>query len=119
MYDCCINLEETNSKNYPFFDLREGMFVAEKELHGYFLQEEQSQLVHELLTTNLQEIHHIKMPRATRKELLRQFESVGLSNAGASVHAPDEWSRRLGSVISLYAGALHDFGHDFQLLCVV
>ena len=49
------------------------MFVAEKELHGYFLQEEQSQLVHELLTTNLQEIHHIKMPRATRKELLRQL----------------------------------------------
>lgn len=65
--------EDNFSKNYPFFDLREGMFVAEKELHGYFLQEEQSQLVHELLTTSLLEIHKIKMTRDTRKELLKQL----------------------------------------------
>jgi len=65
--------EDNFSKNYPFFDLREGIFVAEKELHGYFLREELSQLVHKLLTTNLQETHNIKMGRDIRKELLRQL----------------------------------------------
>ncbi len=49
------------------------MFVGEKGLHGYFLQEEQSQLVHELLITNLHEIHKVKMAREIRKELLKQL----------------------------------------------
>jgi len=63
----------TFSKNKPFFDLREGIFVNERGMHGYFLDEEKSQIVHELLNANLLKIQEIKMTRETRKELLRKL----------------------------------------------
>ena len=59
------------SKNRTFFDLREGIFVMEKEMHGYFLLEEQSELVHQFLNISISKIHEIKMSRETRKALLR------------------------------------------------
>ena len=65
--------EDNFSKNHPFFDLREGIFVSEKAMHGYFLQEEQSQLVHLFLTTDLTKIHELKITRDTRKELLKNL----------------------------------------------
>lgn len=61
------------SKSKPFFDLREGMFVHERGMHGYFLPEEHSEIVHQILNTNLTKIHEIKMKRETRKELLRKL----------------------------------------------
>ena len=61
------------SKNRPFFDLREGIFVHEKDMHGYFLKEEQSELIHQLLQSDLTTIHEVKMDRDTRKQLLRKL----------------------------------------------
>ena len=65
--------EDNFSKNYPFFNLQEGIFVEKKEAEGYFLEKELSQLVHEFLVIDLKEIHEIKIPRDTRKLLLRQL----------------------------------------------
>ena len=61
------------SKKTPFLDLREGTFVAERAMHGYFLDEEKSELVHEFLNKRLTEIHEVKMSRETRKQLLRKL----------------------------------------------
>lgn len=61
------------SNSRPFFDLREGMFVHEKGLHGYFLNEKRSTIIHQLLNTELTKIHEIKITRETRKELLRKM----------------------------------------------
>ena len=61
------------SKQQSFFDMREGIFVAEKAMHGYFLDEEKSEFVHQLLNANLSNLHEIQIPRTTRKELLRKL----------------------------------------------
>ena len=61
----------SDSRN--FFDLREGMFVAQKDMHGYYLQEEMSEIVHRFLNTELTKIHEIQISRDTRKALLKQL----------------------------------------------
>ena len=61
------------SKSCPFFDLREGIFVHEKEMHGYFLQEDLSKIVHDFLNINLTKIHEIKITRQQRKILLKKL----------------------------------------------
>jgi len=61
------------SKNRTYFDLREGIFVSEKEMHGYFLEEELSKLVHQFLNIDLTKIHEIKISRDSRKALLRKL----------------------------------------------
>ncbi|MEM6967038.1 MAG: DNA repair protein RecO C-terminal domain-containing protein, partial [Bacteroidota bacterium] len=61
------------SKGQPFFDLREGMFVPEQGMHGYFLPEEMSRIIHQFLNSEWTKIHEIKINRATRKELLRKM----------------------------------------------
>ena len=70
-----LGFQPTNnfSKSNSFFDLREGIFVGERAMHGYFLDEEKSQIVHEILNSNLMTIHEIKMTRETRKELLKKL----------------------------------------------
>lgn len=61
------------TKSRKFFDLREGVFTHERSMHGYFLSEEKSELVHQFLNSDLTKIHTIKMARDTRKELLRKL----------------------------------------------
>ena len=61
------------SEKTPTFDLREGTFVGDEILHGYFLTEEQSQMVDQILNSSLSSIYKVKVDRASRKELVRKL----------------------------------------------
>ena len=61
------------SKNTPFFDLKEGVFVNDEPAHIHFLQAAESQLLYRLLITELEYCHSIAMTRAQRKLLLSKI----------------------------------------------
>ncbi|MEM1320261.1 MAG: DNA repair protein RecO [Bacteroidota bacterium] len=56
-----------------YFDLKEGLFIAEQSRHPHVLNEELSQLLYQLLQTDLRGCHEIKMNREIRNELLEQM----------------------------------------------
>lgn len=71
------------SKTTPFFDLREGQFVAELPSHSSCLKEEQSYLIYRFLHIERDEAHAIKVEKQRRIALLRdvlQYYSHHLEN---------------------------------------
>lgn len=58
-------------KDTPFFDLQEGSFVHEIPTHKYYLDEQGSELLQELLQCPLLHCHEIKMTGAQRRSLLQ------------------------------------------------
>ena len=61
------------SEKTPFFDLKTGCFAAEAPLHLSYTTPEISSLLHQLLHTELENCHTIKMGRAERKLLLEKM----------------------------------------------
>jgi len=61
------------SQKTPFFDLKEGYFVQELSDHLHFLKEEQSQILSQLMQTDLKTCHQVKMTRQQRKDLLHEL----------------------------------------------
>ncbi|MEZ5039594.1 MAG: DNA repair protein RecO [Saprospiraceae bacterium] len=61
------------SEETPLFDLQEGLFAANIPAHHHYLDESYSQLVHQLLESNLATCHTIPMTRAQRQNLIRHL----------------------------------------------
>ncbi len=57
----------------PFFDLREGIFVARVPDHPHYLDEVNSLLLHELLHTDRQHCHQLRLTTAQRRALLQHL----------------------------------------------
>lgn len=60
----------TCSPSTPYFDLREGVFVAEPPVHGHGLPAPLSEALYALLRCGYANCHEVKMSRAQRQELL-------------------------------------------------
>jgi DNA repair protein RecO (recombination protein O) len=58
------------SQETPFFDLQEGIFVADAPPHVHFLEPAQSLLLHQLLDLELETCHTLSMNKQARKSLL-------------------------------------------------
>lgn len=63
--------ESTNTS--PYFDLKEGVFMDIRSDHLYYLEENMSSLLSQLLNCQKEECHTIKMSREERKTLLRHL----------------------------------------------
>ncbi len=57
----------------PVFDLQEGHFVGRIPAHPFFLEEKQSYLFYELLNSEYDTIHLLKMDKNQRKQLLQSI----------------------------------------------
>jgi len=58
---------------YPFFDMQEGVFVKAVPNHNYYMEEEQSAQLYQLLQGAIGYCHTIPLRRAERKALLNQL----------------------------------------------
>lgn len=58
------------TKEVPFFDLKEGIFLSESPNHPYYLEEEFSELISLLLESSMDQCHQIKMNRQKRHALV-------------------------------------------------
>lgn len=56
--------------NNTFFDLRDGIFGADKNLHADFLLEEESLALKQILNTGIENLQEIKMAKTLRNSLL-------------------------------------------------
>ncbi len=57
----------------PWFDLREGVYAAEKPSHGWSLTETESAWVDTLLEVPLEELHLVRLAPTERRQLLHQL----------------------------------------------
>jgi len=57
----------------PFFDLQEGTFVPQEPGHTWFLNKEESQLLHQLIQLDFANCHTLKINREVRQNILRQL----------------------------------------------
>jgi len=57
----------------PYFDLQEGTFVPQQPGHTWFLNEEESQLLHQLIQLDFANCHTLKISREARQNILRQL----------------------------------------------
>lgn len=55
---------------HPFFDLQEGIFVADVPAHGHYLDPDLSFLFYQVLESSLEQVAAVKMPAAQRERLL-------------------------------------------------
>lgn len=63
----------SRKKEQSLFDLREGRFIAGNPGHIYFLNEEYSDLLWNLLSTELHQIHNLDIEKNKRKNLLHEL----------------------------------------------
>lgn len=78
-------LPSISQQSKPYFDLMEGVFCTQAPAHTYVLQEPHTDLFHQILTTNYDNSHQIKMKKEDRKYLLEQiinFYKLHTSNFG-------------------------------------
>lgn len=61
------------SEHTPFFDLKEGIFTASPPVHPYYTDKGHSDLFSQLLQSDRDHCHLIKMTRAERKKLLQHL----------------------------------------------
>jgi DNA repair protein RecO (recombination protein O) len=62
------------SAEKPFFDLKEGVFVADAPtVHLFYLDEKSSELLHDLLHADLASCHQISMTREQRRVLVHRL----------------------------------------------
>jgi DNA repair protein RecO (recombination protein O) len=57
----------------PYFDLREGSFVASKPAHALSLDQEDSAILDSVLRSGFGELHLLSLDRSQRKKLLRNL----------------------------------------------
>ena len=55
----------------PIFDLREGRFIDRLPDHFYYLSQQNSMLLHDLICASYETIHELKIENSERKELLQ------------------------------------------------
>lgn len=64
---------EAFSPETPYFDLQEGVFVAEAGSHPHFMEPRLAEILHRLLDANLENCHEIKIGREERRKLLQNL----------------------------------------------
>lgn len=64
---------EAYSSETPYFDLQEGVFVAETGSHPHFLDPPQAALLNQLLDSSLESCHEVKIGREERRKLLQHL----------------------------------------------
>lgn len=64
---------EDHREATPYFDLQEGVFVAQTGSHPYFLDSTQAALLYELLRTSREDCHQVKISREERRKLLQSL----------------------------------------------
>jgi DNA repair protein RecO (recombination protein O) len=71
-----ISMHDNYSEKNPFLDLEEGLFVAAKPGHPYFLEEPDSRICSQLLKIRQpHELGQIKINRITRTVLINAFQN--------------------------------------------
>jgi DNA repair protein RecO (recombination protein O) len=68
-----LGFQPTKSENSIFFDLKEGLFVAQEPLHAHFLSPIYSQFLIQFLETDIQSVHKIEISGADRRFLLSKL----------------------------------------------
>lgn len=58
---------------FRFFDMKEGIFCRETPPHAYFLDEDLSRILADLLHTPAAEVHHLRITKAQRSQLLEKL----------------------------------------------
>lgn len=61
------------SQDEPYFDLQEGVFVGETGSHPYFLETSLAKILYQLLETNRENSHEVKIGREERRNLLQNL----------------------------------------------
>lgn len=64
---------EAYSTQTPYFDLQEGVFVSEAGAHPHFVDPGQAALLHQLLQSDLEHCHEIRIGREERRRLLQSL----------------------------------------------
>ncbi|MEL7021496.1 MAG: DNA repair protein RecO [Bacteroidota bacterium] len=64
---------EVCSTERPYFNLKEGVFVADKPIHPHYLNTAESAIMFQLLEVPQRDCHHVQMNRTLRHVLLRQL----------------------------------------------
>lgn len=60
-----------HSKQTPFFDLQEGIFVADRPVHQHYLDEDFSKMVSALLHASIYSCHEIRIENVQRRKFLQ------------------------------------------------
>ncbi|MCU0336168.1 MAG: DNA repair protein RecO C-terminal domain-containing protein [Chitinophagaceae bacterium] len=69
-----FGLEDEYSATAPVLDLKEGRFVAEPPIHGFYLQPPLSEVTHQLLQhENPVTLYRIRLNKLQRRELLQSY----------------------------------------------
>lgn len=64
---------EADNPETSYFDMQEGNFVEYEPIHAYFMSRELSDLVAQLLKSNREACHTIKMNKIERRQLLKHL----------------------------------------------
>ena len=71
-----FQMQGSYSAQTPFFDLKEGMFIAEKPLHVYYMEGLLAQTTSQLLAVKFySDLENISLNRNVRRELLTAYQT--------------------------------------------